>query len=152
MPVTLKTMLSGTKATSGYLVRILTGGFILFMLVIVTIANRGEGDRWWAFIHNIPYGDKIGHVGLMGTLCLLCNLAFTPRRIRFLPAFITRVTFILFTLISLEELSQAFIATRSCDWFDWLADIAGLALGQMAANAIRKIFPTTSPNSIPDTP
>ena len=78
-------MTLGIKTVSGFLLRILAGGFILFMLVIVTIANRGEGGRWWAFIHSIPCGDKLGHVGLMGALCLLCNLAFTPRRFLFLP-------------------------------------------------------------------
>lgn len=145
-------MIHGTKSTSGLFFRVLASGFILFMLVIVTIANRGEGDRWWSFIHSIPYGDKIGHVGLMGMLCLLCNLAFTPRRFRFLPAFISRVTFILFALITLEELSQAFIATRTCDLLDWLADLTGLALGQMVATYIRKFFQTTSTNPIHNTP
>jgi polysaccharide biosynthesis protein VpsQ len=145
-------MTPGTKTNSGFFLRILAGGFILFMLVIVTIANRGEGDRWWSFIHSIPYGDKLGHVGLMGMLCLLCNLAFTPRRFCFLPSFISRVTFILFALITLEELSQAFIATRSCDLFDWLADLTGLALGQICATIIRKIFQTTSAKPIDNTP
>jgi len=133
-------MTLGIKTVSGFLLRILAGGFILFMLVIVTIANRGEGGRWWAFIHSIPCGDKLGHVGLMGALCLLCNLAFT------------RVTFILFTLITLEELSQAFIATRTCDPIDWLADLTGLALGQMAATGIRKGFHKMSPTTINHTP
>jgi hypothetical protein len=145
-------MTTGAKTAVGFTLRILAGAFILFMLLIVTIANRGEGDRWWSFLQHIPYGDKLGHVGLMGTLCLLCNLAFTPRSLRFLPAFITRVTFILFTLITLEELSQAFIATRSCDPLDWLADLAGLALGQMAATGIRKGFHKTSPITSNNTP
>ena len=131
-------MAPGNRTATGILLRLLAGCFILFMFLIVTIANRGEGDRWWSFIHAIPYGDKLGHVGLMGALCLLCNLAFTPRRFRVLPAFITRVTFVLFALVTLEELSQAFIPARSCDPLDWLADLVGLTLGQLAATAIRK--------------
>jgi hypothetical protein len=127
-----------TKTATGFLLRILAGLFLLFMLLIVTIANRGEGGEWWAFLHHIPCGDKLGHVGLMGMLCLLCNLALTPRRFRFLPACVTRVTLILFALITLEELSQMFIPTRSCDPIDWLADLAGLALGQISATALRK--------------
>lgn len=111
------------------------------MLVIITIANRGEGYRWWSFIHAIPYGDKLGHIALMGLLCFFCNLAITPRNFRFLPAFITRVTFVLFALITLEELSQAFISTRNCDLLDWLADVLGIALGQGAAILIRRSFP-----------
>lgn len=139
-------MTPAIKAIGGRLPKILAGAFILFMLMIVTIANRGEGDRWWSFIHGIPYGDKLGHVGLMGTLCLLCNLAFPPRLLRFLPSFITRVTFILFVLVTLEELSQAFIPTRSCDPLDWLANITGLALGQITATAFLK-FQKTAPDN-----
>ena len=134
-------MTPGIKTATGISLRILAGCFMLFMLLIVTIANRGEGDRWWSFIHGIPHGDKLGHVGLMGTLCLLCNLVFTPRSILFLPPFITRATVVVFTLVTLEELSQAFISTRSCDPLDWLADLAGIAIGQMAATAFRKKFP-----------
>ena len=129
------------------LLKILAGCFILFMLLIVAIANRGEGGHWWSFIHGIPYGDKLGHVCLMGTLCLLCNLALTPRRFAFLPAFITRVTFVLLVIVTLEELSQAFITTRSCNPLDWLADLAGLALGQMAATALRNRFSKTIPDN-----
>jgi hypothetical protein len=129
-------MTPGIKTANGSMLRILAGCFILFMILIIAIANRGEGDRWWSFIHHIPYGDKLGHLGLMGTLSLLCNLAFSPRPFPFLPSSITRVTFILFLLISLEEISQAFIPTRTCDPLDWLADLTGLALGQLAAQTI----------------
>lgn len=141
-------MTPGTQAATRILLRLLAGCFILFMLLIVTIANRGEGGDWWSFLQHIPYGDKLGHVGLMGTLCLLCNLAVTPRRFRFLPITVTRVTFILFALITLEELSQAFIPARSCDLLDWLADLAGLTLGQVAATFIRRSVSRHSRNPI----
>jgi hypothetical protein len=131
-------MTAGIKTVTGVFAKTMAGCFSLFMILIVVIANRGEGDRWWSFINAIPCGDKVGHVALMGTLCLLCNMAFAPRRVRFLPARVTRVTFILFSVITLEELSQAFMPARTCDATDWLADLAGLALGQMAAMIIRK--------------
>lgn len=124
------------RSRTRHLLKALALSFILFLIVIVTIANRGEGGRWWSFIHSIPYGDKLGHIGLMGTLGLLCNLAFPSRPVPFLPNFITRVTFLLFLLVTLEELSQAFLPTRSCDPLDWLADLTGLALGQLAAQAL----------------
>lgn len=133
-------MTPGIRSATGFFPKVFAGCFILFVLLIVTIANRGEGDRWWSFIHSIPYGDKLGHVGLMGTLCLLCNLAATPRRYRFLPHYITRVTFVLLVIVTLEELSQAFIPTRNCDPLDSLADLVGLALGQFAATFIRRSF------------
>ena len=102
---------------------------------MVIIANRGEGDRWWPFIHNIPYGDKLGHVGLMATLSLLCNLAFAKKPLSFLPS---RITLILFLIVTLEEISQIFLSTRTYDPLDLLANLIGLAIGQSAASISRK--------------
>lgn len=113
--------------------------FIAFMIIIITIADRGEGNLWWNFINDIPYGDKVGHIGLIGMLSLLCNLAVSPRQYANLPRFITFTTLVLLVLLSLEELAQAFLPTRTCDFFDWLADLAGLALGQMGAIGLTKI-------------
>jgi polysaccharide biosynthesis protein VpsQ len=115
-------------------IRLAALAFGFFIIAAVIIANRGEGGKWWPFIHSIPYGDKIGHTGLFGTLSFLSNLALPNFRIRHLPRFITATSFTLLILISLEELSQAFIPSRSCDLLDWLADLTGLALGQLAAN------------------
>jgi hypothetical protein len=108
-------------------------GFIVFIVTIIVIADRGEGGRWWGFIHDIPLGDKVGHLGLIGTLSLLCNLAIPGWKLRYLPRFITAVTAVLLVLLSLEELAQAFLPHRTCDLFDWLADLGGLTLGQALA-------------------
>ncbi len=112
-------------------------GFIAFLILVIIIADRGEGAKWWTFIDHIPYGDKVGHLGLIGTLSLLCNLAFHPRQPRWLPRWITLVTLMLLVILSGEEIAQAFIPTRTCDLFDWLADLAGLAAGQATALWIR---------------
>lgn len=122
-------------------IRLAALAFGLFIIAAVVIANRGEGDSWWPFLHHIPYGDKLGHVCLFATLGFLCNLAFPTFRIRNLPRFITATTFVLLTLISLEELFQAFIPSRSCDLFDWLADLAGLSIGQLAAITLKSRSP-----------
>lgn len=107
-------------------------GFIGFFIWIVILADRADGVPWWAFIDRIPFGDKVGHLGLVGTLSLLCNLAFTRWKSG-RPGFFTRTSWVLLILLSLEELSQAFIPHRHLDAFDWLADLAGLALGQWVA-------------------
>lgn len=115
-------------------------GFIVFFIWIVTIADRGNGTPWWSFIHEIPFGDKVGHLGLMTTMSFLCNLAFPSRRPDFLKRFFTVTTLVLLVLLSLEELSQGFIATRTLDFFDWLADLAGLCIGQFFALGLRDRF------------
>lgn len=114
--------------------------FSLFFITIVIIANRGEGDQWWGFVTRIPNGDKLGHLGLMGTLSFLCNLALPSRELKIRRLrFITWPTLVLGILISAEEFSQAFIPTRTCDVLDWLADLTGLALGQMVARLVHQL-------------
>lgn len=108
-------------------------GFIGFFITIIVIANRGEGKLWWGFIDSLPYGDKIGHVCLVGTLSFLCNLAISKRSGRRIVGLITPVTLVILILLSAEEISQAFIPSRTCDLFDWLSDLAGLAIGQWVA-------------------
>jgi hypothetical protein len=115
-------------------------GFIVFFICIVMIADRGDGTPWWSFINEIPYGDKMGHLGLMGTMSFLCNLAFPSRRPDFFKRFFTVTTLVLLALISAEELSQGFIATRTLDLLDWLADLAGLSIGQFFALRVRSRF------------
>lgn len=111
--------------------------FIAFFITIVVIADRGEGDRWWGFIHLIPFGDKVGHLGLIGTLSLLCNLAVPSRK---MWSVITRATLVLLVVLTLEEIAQAFLPYRTCDILDWLADLAGLMTGQTAAILLRGRF------------
>ena len=117
-------------------------GFIGFFIWIIIIADMGEGSLWWSFIDRIPYGDKFGHLGLVSTLSFLCNLAFARRE----SGRVSRTTWIIFVILTLEELSQGFSPHRHLDVFDWLADLAGLAVGQYSARLIRlKSRETTAP-------
>ncbi len=118
------------------LIRASACAFGASIIAAIVIANRGEGDAWWPFLKHIPFGDKTGHLCLFSTLAFLCNLALPQFRFRFLPRFVTGITFVLFLLTSLEELAQAFIPSRTCDLADWLADLAGLAIGQFAAAGV----------------
>lgn len=114
--------------------------FIVFFIWIVVIANQGNGTPWWSFIDQIPYGDKVGHLGLIGTMSFLCNLAFYRQKPAFLPPFITTTSAVILVLLTAEELSQAFIKTRHLDLFDWLADLAGLGIGQFCAMKFRRFL------------
>jgi hypothetical protein len=126
--------------TKGRLVAAMAAvAFVGFFVWIIVIADKADGVPWWSFIDQIPYGDKVGHFGLVGTLSLLCNFAFTRWKSG-RPRFITRTTWVLFFLLSLEELSQGFIPHRHLDVFDWLADIAGLAVGQFLAKRFQGFY------------
>lgn len=104
--------------------------FISFFVWIVIIADTGNGTPWWSvIIDHLPYGDKVGHLCLVSMLSFLCNLAFPSRR----WSIITLTTLVLLTVLTLEESSQGLIRSRTLDFFDWLADVAGLAIGQFCA-------------------
>lgn len=118
------------------IIRVVALVFVAVFIGIIVIADRGEGDRWWAFLLEIPHGDKLGHLGLVGTLCLLCNLALPWRPLPRPLGFVSTVTLVLFVLLTLEEIAQAFVPSRTCDWFDWLCDLAGLAAGQGLAGVV----------------
>lgn len=109
-------------------------GFLVFFVWIVIIADESQGTPWWSFIvERIPYGDKVGHLFLMGTMSFLFNLAIPPRKLNILRRIFTRTTIVLLVLLTLEELSQGFIPSRTLDFFDWLADLIGLMCGQWIA-------------------
>ncbi|MFA6403897.1 MAG: VanZ family protein [Salinivirgaceae bacterium] len=75
----------------------------------------------------IPYFDKVVHFGLFFILGIIVN---AKREFQsFNPIFYLQVSFaVLYG--GLIELAQNYLTTtRKGDWIDWLADLAGLALG-----------------------
>jgi hypothetical protein len=103
-----------------------------FLAGVIYLANHG-GGRLWSFLTDIPGGDKLGHLGLVSTLTLLLNLALRGRRA---PGKLSRImlgSLLAATIMTLEELSQAMIPSRSLDLFDGLANLAGVALGEWGA-------------------
>jgi hypothetical protein len=62
-------------------IKILTIIYILILAGIIVLADL-NGTNFFAFIAYIPFGDKIGHFGLMGMFSLLINLALQARVIR----------------------------------------------------------------------
>jgi VanZ family protein len=82
------------------------------------------------------WGDKITHACAFGAMCLLAVRAGRalwpdrPLRARLLPA-------VLFCLVygGTDEIHQYFVPGRSCDVFDWIADIVGAAIAAWALPA-----------------
>jgi len=74
----------------------------------------------------IPYGDKVGHLGLFGLLTLLANIS--TRCSHFLLGRFTIYwgSFCVLIFVTFEELSQHFLPTRTLDIFDYGADLIGI--------------------------
>lgn len=102
--------------------------FALFILAIILLADTGRLPGVLHFIHDIPYGDKIGHFLLIGILSFLANstaLRYAPRKPPRLVVALTCLALALF--FGLEEASQVLIPARRASFLDLLADLAGIA-------------------------
>lgn len=111
---------------------------IVFSVVlgsIVYAADIGVGLRYWGFLHRIPLGDKMGHLGLMFTFSLLANLAFSVRGVRGSRQLLLG-TLIVTLLVVGEEISQCWIPGRSFDLLDLAADFMGIACGDLLSRIL----------------
>jgi len=72
---------------------------------------------WWL---SLPFGDKVVHAGVFGLLGVLVYLATYRPRLSFLFSSLYGVS---------DEIHQAFVAGRTADVRDWLADSVGAILG-----------------------
>jgi hypothetical protein len=107
--------------------------FVLFttgFISIIVLADSGRAGGLWTFLGAFPGGDKLGHLGLVGTLSLLLNLLLEGRRAPYPCNRIMLGSLLLLVAMTLEEASQAFIPHRNFDLLDGLANIAGVFCGE----------------------
>lgn len=109
-------------------VTFLAAGFLCFILWVIYLANTGQPNVLFQLVKMIPYGDKVGHLLLFGTLTLLANLAlrFRVLSVNRLPLYWG--TALVTVFVAIEELSQHFIPSRTLDMLDFIADVTGILL------------------------
>lgn len=131
----------GSKQRTKFVFGLLAIGFGCVIGGIVFLANRNELNQYLGFLATIPFGDKFGHFFLMGILSLLVNLSLLARQIQVGKLKILLGSVIVIALVTAEELSQAFIPSRTLSIFDWLADLAGILIfGQVAIWVVNKRY------------
>ena len=101
---------------------ILAAACFLVIAAIVVLADQGRLPEFITGLYNFPYGDKVGHLVLMGGLSLLVNLvpSVHSRRRHILAILLVAA------IVSLEEVSQAWFVTRHSDLIDLAASLAGI--------------------------
>jgi len=102
--------------------------FFGFIGWVIYLANTGQKSLLFDLVAAIPYGDKLGHFCLFGLLTLFINLAFKFKTIKLVGHEIYLAVLIVSTFVVLEEFSQYFVATRTLDVFDLIADFLGIAV------------------------
>lgn len=104
---------------------LVTALFFVFIVWIIVVSDAGAPNVFIDGVRIIPYGDKVGHMGLYGLLALLVSLSLKPRQQRYLGLPLGCALVLLFSLV--EELTQYFFpATRTLDVGDGMADFLGI--------------------------
>ena len=122
--------------------------FVLFTTAFVSLiilADRGQIGRIWELVAMVPLGDKLGHLGLVGTLTVLLNLQLKRRKAG--PLMLGSL--IVLTGMMLEEGSQFFIPVRSFDGFDALANLVGVLCGEGLVRMLPRRVTKRDPRPLP---
>ena len=102
--------------------------FFLFVAGIIIGNNLGRLRtlvNWWG---SFPFGDKIGHLILIGTLAFLLNYALEGRTIKIGRFKVLLGCSIVAVVMTLEEISQIWIPWRTFDLVDLSANYLGISI------------------------
>ncbi len=114
--------------------------FALFIAFVIYSANTGNRNYFFfKWVGIIPYGDKIGHLCLLGTMSFLANIALNFRKVILKFNFLLG-SIIIAGIITIEEFSQLFFSQRTFDLIDLLFNYIGIfSFGKLAEILFRKI-------------
>ena len=99
---------------------------IFTFLIIGIIVIAGFRPETYRFVFLIPFGDKLGHFILLGLFTFILNITFSLKKIIFFKMNILLGSLIVFCFITVEEITQLYISTRTFSFFDLLANYIGI--------------------------
>ncbi len=106
--------------------RWLAAVYLLLIVGIVLLANDGHYSFIFKWIRAIPGADKAGHFVLMGGLAFVVNLACGLRTFTALKRSWLLGSAIVAVIVLLEEISQAWVPSRTFDLRDLAFDFLGI--------------------------
>ncbi len=110
--------------------------FVFFIGYIITAVNLKWDMGWASWIGHIPFGDKICHFILIGTLTFFVNILFNMKRVDLIFKPVLLGSLCVFIFISVEEASQFFLSHRNCEILDLVANYLGIFVFGRIANRI----------------
>jgi VanZ family protein len=116
----------------------LAGIAFLAVVGIIILADRGALPGFITRLYAFPYGDKVGHFLLMGSVAFFANLALHARRIAVAKYPILLGSLCVAILVTLEEFSQLFFPARTFDLLDLTASLLGIIMLGRAALLLKK--------------
>jgi len=113
--------------------KLITIFYVCFILFIIALADQGKLGYIGVIVYEIPYTDKLGHFILMGLLAFFINLSLKCSTISIWNSNFLKGSIIIISLVTLEEISQLFVETRTFDLMDLVADYLGIfVFGRLA--------------------
>jgi VanZ family protein len=103
-------------------------GFFLFIGFIIYLADTADYNFAFRTIGAIPNGDKIMHALLYGVMALLLNYGLNFKSHKILGFNMQLGAILVLSFAGLEELTQYWLPSRTCDVVDFVADIVGVTL------------------------
>jgi len=107
--------------------------FLLFIVLVIVVADAGAMPPFIRALYDFPNGDKLGHFILYGILAFLLARAF-PRPARLGRFSAPVVILALLVFAALEEYSQKFFSTRTSDLVDLTFSFLGILTGTWLAS------------------
>lgn len=112
---------------------LVTAVFVVFLLSVIYIANQGTVTGPLRFIYVLPGGDKVGHLVMMGILSFLVNLSLRGALMRVGRWYTLKGSLLVGMAVTVEELSQQFVESRTFSLVDLAFDFVGIWLfGRLA--------------------
>ena len=102
-------------------------GFFIFILFIIFLADTADHNFAFRLIGHIPYGDKVMHGVLYGTMALFLNYGLKFKNYKFIFNLQWGAMAVLL-FATIEEITQYWLPSRTFDLGDLLADFIGVIL------------------------
>ncbi len=103
--------------------------YVLSLLALVAFVDAGLLSGMVVWLHDVPAGDKLGHLFFALFLGLLVERAMRGRTLAVGPLRVPRSLVWLVPIVLAEEVSQLFVRGRTFDLLDLAADGLGLFVG-----------------------
>ena len=107
-----------------------TFGLTFLLLFLIIFANSGQATAYIQLMMQVPFGDKIMHLTMLGSLSFLINKALNNRSINWQKSPFLLGSCCLAAVMTLEEISQIWIVSRNFEWLDLACNYTGIYLGQ----------------------
>ena len=102
--------------------------FFLFIGFIIYLADTADYNFAFRVIGSIPNGDKLMHGLLYGVMALFLNYGLNFKSKKIFGFNMQIGAIIVLTFAGIEEITQYWLPSRTCDFFDFVADTVGVTL------------------------